>query len=61
MLLFEELIGKKIVVFKADGFKKYGKLLEVNPLVIKLEYVDGNVEYISLGVIASISQDRRVE
>lgn len=56
-MMLEEYIGKKVVVIKNDGFKKFGKLLSADQAFIRLQFLDGREEAIPLVVIGKIALD----
>ena len=54
--MFEELIGKTCRIQKSDGYIKIGTVLEIEEDFIKLLLPHGNVEYILIKSIQSISE-----
>lgn len=59
MVGYEELIGKKVVIKKNDGYVKFGILKSVDAQVLVLEY-DGVDHYIPIISIGSVSLDGMV-
>lgn len=58
MLVFDDLIGKDVLIIKKDGYVKYGKLLEVADDFLKLQYKDGSIAYVRIVEISSINEDK---
>ena len=54
--MFEEFIGKNVHIIKTDGFVKVGKLVSADSNFIKIEYFDGNAEFIAVNSISSIKE-----
>jgi hypothetical protein len=54
---WEQLLNKKIVVFKTDGFVKYGILRGIEEKFIVLEFADGAMWTVMRGDIADVKID----
>jgi small nuclear ribonucleoprotein (snRNP)-like protein len=54
---FEDLINKKVVVTKSDGYVKYGILKKIDAIVLVLIFDDGKEAYIPMVNVASVSLD----
>lgn len=57
---YSDLIGKKVVVTKSDGYRKYGVLKHVDSTVVVLIFDTGKEEYIPLLAVAAIALDEKV-
>ena len=53
-MAYEELINKKVLVIKTDGFKKIGLLRSIKDGLVALEFYDNKVEYVPLVSVSSI-------
>ena len=59
--MFEELIGRNVVVIKIDGYKKVGLLEKVEDGFVLLRHKQGNEpEYIKVDEISSASLDKAI-
>lgn len=56
--MFEELVGSKIRIIKADNYTKVGKLLAVENGFLKVQLDSGftRIEYIALSAVQSVSR-----
>lgn len=54
---YADLLNKRVVVTKNDGFRKYGILKSVDDKVLVLIFDSGKEEYVPMVAVASISLD----
>ncbi len=53
-LIENELIGKRVVIYKSDSYTKIGVLEELSTTFAKIKLDNGKVEYIPLAAISTI-------
>lgn len=55
-MVFEVFLGKKIKILQKDGYMKYGVLLAIdNNQFLKIEFLDGRIEFINVEIVLSVS------